>query len=959
MSRSSDHPPSHALPELQDDDEDAGDDPSSPLYTSSAEADVDEDMAEVSQHVPPVQPNATEHRPVSSKHRHIRYGSDDSYSTISRRQRLMTRHLRLHDPATGLVVTGVNGCLDFKGAISGHKGRLKIDAGASHCFISAAFVKRIGLAVTPCVRSVALADGMSVRVIGVCTARIQLGTFADVVSFNVIQLSDEYDVLLGEQWLKRRQVLLDFERGTLTIKRPKGSLIVQGTSSEQVISPNLGGGESQLNDNFVLSALQLKRAVRKKAELFLAVVSKDDAGSVTIANPTRQTSCVVPNKQLQALLGKYKNLFEEMPAAEARPGLPDMTINLEPGAKPPVGVIYRLSHPEYLLCQQMIKEGLEKRLLEPSSSPYGAPVLFVRKPRSTALRMCCDYRALNKLTVKDRYPLPRIEDLLDRLRGAKVFSSLDLQSGYNQLLIAPEDRPKTQIITPFGSYSWRVVPFGLTNAPAFFMRTMNQIFSDLIGKCVFVYLDDILVFSATPEEHMQHLEAVLNRLQQHKLYCRLHKCHFGLPNVEYLGHIVGENGIRVDPRKVKIVQDWPAPKTQSELRGVDLLKEKLTHAPVLAMPDFEKPFEIVADASNTAVGAILLQDGKPIAFESRKLTPAEVAYDTMEHRDTRFTSQLWQHLQQQLGTTHKLSTAFHPQTDGQTERVNRVLEEYLRSFVNSTQSDWDDWLPLAEFAYNNSFHEAVGTTPFHLNYGKAPRLPSTPTGPARFPAADALVTHISDIVARAKKRLQAAADRVKHYADAHRADHSFTVGQQVLLSTKFLTLKLPGENKLLPKYVGPFTIQQAIGAVSYKLDLPACMKCHPVFHASLLKPYHKDGRYQPPPLPFEIDEEEGLWYEVDAVLQHRLLKRGRRHVLQYLVSFKGYDAAHNQWCDAAGVTQAAIDDYHQRTSTVPPSVPVSAPQTGTVTHVTPDPTPVAPSVSRSGRKYKPKVRFQS
>eukprot|EP00775_Hariotina_reticulata_P002258 gene2258-2570_t len=327
-----------------------------------------------------------------------------------------------------------------------------------------------------------------------------------------------------------------------------------------------------------------------------------------------------------------------MPAAEARPGLPDMTINLEPGAKPPVGVIYRLSHPEYLLCQQMIKEGLEKRLLEPSSSPYDAPVLFVRKPRSTALRMCCDYRALNKLTVKDRYPLPRIEDLLDRLRGAKVFSSLGLQSGYNQLLIAPEDRPKTQIITPFGSYSWRVVPFGLTNAPAFFMRTMNQIFSDLIGKCVFVYLDDILVFSATPEEHMQHLEAVLNRLQQHKLYCRLHKCHFGLPNVEYLGHIVGENGIRVDPRKVKIVQDWPAPKTQSELRGFlgltnyfrrfihayssitrplhaltgsvkwhpslwsaacqsafDLLKEKLTHAPVLAMPDFEKPFEIVAD----------------------------------------------------------------------------------------------------------------------------------------------------------------------------------------------------------------------------------------------------------------------------------------------------------------------------------------------------------------------------
>jgi len=291
--------------------------------------------------------------------------------------------------------------------------------------------------------------------------------------------------------------------------------------------------------------------------------------------------------------------------------------------------------------------------------------------------MCCDYRALNKITIKNKYPLPRIDDLLDRLQGATVFSSLDLQSGYNQLYIAEQDRFKTAIRTPFGLYQWRVIPFGLTNAPAVFMRTMQQVFGDCFGKFVFVYLDDILVFSKTPEEHLQHLQLVLERLQQYKLYARLSKCHFNLPEVEFLGHIVGRKGISVDPRKVQIIKDWPTPQSQSDVRSFlglanyfrrfihaystitsplhaltgnvkwhpslwtgacqqafDLLKHKLSTAPVLAMPDFNKPFQIVADASLTAIGAILLQDDRPIAFESRKLSPAESNYDTTEREMT-------------------------------------------------------------------------------------------------------------------------------------------------------------------------------------------------------------------------------------------------------------------------------------------------------------------------------------
>ncbi len=218
------------------------------------------------------------------------------------------------------------------------------------------------------------------------------------------------------------------------------------------------------------------------------------------------------------------------------------------------------------------------------------------------------------------------------------------------------------------------MPFGLTNAPTFFARAMNTVLGPLIGKCVLVYLDDILVFSRSAEEHAEHLEQVLQLLREKKFYVKRSKCHFNVPEVEFLGHFVGRNGVRVDPRKVQIVKDWPVPRNQSELRsflglanyfrrfvhayssiakplheltrdGVvwskgiwtaacqvafDLLKEKLTTAPVLALPDFTKPFEVICDASKTTVGAILVQEGRPVAFESRKLTPAEVNYDTTE-----------------------------------------------------------------------------------------------------------------------------------------------------------------------------------------------------------------------------------------------------------------------------------------------------------------------------------------
>ena len=184
-----------------------------------------------------------------------------------------------------------------------------------------------------------------------------------------------------------------------------------------------------------------------------------------------------------------------------------------------------------------------------------------------SLRMCVDYRALNKLSVKNRYPLPRIDDLLDRLQGAKVFTSLDLASGYHQIRLVDGDVHKTAFRTPMGHYQWRVMPFGLTNAPATFQNVMNDIFRPHIGNFVVVYLDDILVFSKSEEEHARHLETVLELLRQNDLYAQPQKCRFLATSVDFLGHVVSADGVRVDPRKVKVVAEWPQPKDQSAVRS--------------------------------------------------------------------------------------------------------------------------------------------------------------------------------------------------------------------------------------------------------------------------------------------------------------------------------------------------------------------------------------------------------
>jgi hypothetical protein len=209
---------------------------------------------------------------------------------------------------------------------------------------------------------------------------------------------------------------------------------------------------------------------------------------------------------------------------------------------------------------------LEKGFIRPSSSPWGAPVIFVDK-KDGSQQMCADYRSLNEVTIKNKYPLSRIDDLFDQLRGAYVFSKIDLYSGYHQLKIRNSDIPKTAFTTRYGLYEYTVMSFGLINAPAYFMYLMNKVFGEFLDKFVVVFIDDILIFSKTEEEQAEHIRLVLQKLREHKLYAKRSKCEFWLKEISFLGHVVSNGGIVVDPGKVQDVLNWKPPTNVSEIRS--------------------------------------------------------------------------------------------------------------------------------------------------------------------------------------------------------------------------------------------------------------------------------------------------------------------------------------------------------------------------------------------------------
>jgi hypothetical protein len=286
--------------------------------------------------------------------------------------------------------------------------------------------------------------------------------------------------------------------------------------------------------------------------------------------------------------------------------------------------------------------------------------------------MCVDYRALNKVTVKNRYPLPRIDDLFDHLSGAKVFSRINLHLGYYQIRIAEGDEEKTAYCTMYGSYEFLVMPFELTNTPTTFCTLMNDIFREWLDDFVVVYIDDILIYSDSLEKHAEHLRKVFQRLKENKLYAKFEKCKFGVTEVDFLGHRIIQEGLKMDDHKVKVIVDWEPPKSVPTLRSFlglasyyrkfiknftkivapltnllkksaviyewegacdeafETLKDIFVKVSLLKLPNFDKDFEIHSDASDFAIGGVLVQEGRPVAFESKKLSETERRWPTHE-----------------------------------------------------------------------------------------------------------------------------------------------------------------------------------------------------------------------------------------------------------------------------------------------------------------------------------------
>lgn len=367
-------------------------------------------------------------------------------------------------------------------------------------------------------------------------------------------------------------------------------------------------------------------------------------------------------------------VFSKEKAVTLPPHRPyDCTIDLLPGSPLPSSRLYKLSRPEREAMELYIRESLAAGLIRPSSSPLGAGFFFVEKKDHT-LRPCIDYRGLNEITIKNKYPLPLIDSAFDPLHQATVFTKLDLRNAYHLVRIRQGDEWKTAFNTPVGHFEYQVMPFGLTNAPAVFQNLVNDVLRDMLNKFLFVYLDDILIFSRDLQEHIQHVRMVLQRLLENKLFVKAEKCQFHESSVNFLGFVIEQGQIKADPAKVKAVAEWPKPETRKQLQrflgfsnfyrrfikdysrkaapltrltstavpfkwsgeadtAFSVLKSLFISAPVLSHPDPSRQFVVEVDASDSGLGAVLSQrcpkDQKlhPCAFYSRRLTPAEINYD--------------------------------------------------------------------------------------------------------------------------------------------------------------------------------------------------------------------------------------------------------------------------------------------------------------------------------------------
>ncbi|KAL0540220.1 hypothetical protein IC582_024453 [Cucumis melo] len=578
---------------------------------------------------------------------------------------------------TGTVVTGTLPVL-------GHYALVLFDSGSSHSFISFAFVLHARLEVEPLhhVLSVSTPSGecmLSKEKVKAC--QIEIAGHVIEVTLLVLDMLD-FDVILGMDWLAANHASIDCSRKEVTFNPPSmASFKFKGEGSRSLPQ--------------VISVIRASK-----------LLSQGTWGILASVVDTREVDVSLSS---EPVVRDYPDVFPE-----ELPGLPphrevEFAIELEPGTVPISRAPYRMAPAELKELKVQLQEWLDKGFIRPSVSPWGAPVLFVKK-KDGSMHICIDYRELNKVTVKNRYPLPRIDDLFDQLQGATVFSKIDLRSGYHQLRIKDGDAPKTAFRSKYGHYEFIVMSFGLTNAPTVFMDLMNRVFREFLDTFVIVFIDDILIYSKTEAEHEEHLRIVLQTLRDKKLYTKFSKCEFWLKQVSFLGHVVSKAGVSVDPAKIEAVTNWTRPSTVSEVRSFlglagyyrrfvenfsriatpltqltrkgapfvwskacedsfQNLKQKLVTALVLTVPDGSGSFVIYSDASKKGLGCVLMQQGKVVAYASRQLKSHEQNYPThdLELAAVVFALKIWrQYLygeKIQIFTDHKSLKYFFTQKE--------------------------------------------------------------------------------------------------------------------------------------------------------------------------------------------------------------------------------------------------------------------------------------------------------
>jgi hypothetical protein len=476
-------------------------------------------------------------------------------------------------------------------AVANHPAVILFDSGASHTFISKAFVEKHCIPTSESKRGIIIQSpgGQIFTREIIFQVPVKLAEHDFPTNMIVIKGQD-IDVILGMNWLAQNRAIINASQRTIQLYNDHGE---------------------------VRLLIHIPALAKTVGRAFEAVVQELQDIPVV---------CEFPDVFLEDL-----------------PGLPperdvEFVIELKPGAAPISRRSYRMPPNELAELKTQLQDLMDKGFIRPSSSPWGCPAIFVKKKDQT-LRMCVDYRPLNEVTVKNKYPLPRIDLLFDQLTGAWVFSKIDLRLGYHQIRIRPEDIPKTAFTTQYGLFEYLVMSFGLTNAPAHFTYLMNSVFMPELEKFVVVFIDDILIYSKTKEEHAEHLRIVLMHLREHQLYAKFNKCAFWLEEIQFLGHVLSAEGIAVDSSKVKAILKWKSPTTVHEVRSFlglagyycrfipdfsklvkpitellkndvkfkwspkcneafEQLKKLLTTAPVLAQLDIEKPFDVYCDASS-------------------------------------------------------------------------------------------------------------------------------------------------------------------------------------------------------------------------------------------------------------------------------------------------------------------------------------------------------------------------